>query len=377
MNELEQTSDTPGVEPGSARTGSGADVEDQWDGVERIIALGDLHGDYGGYMEALQLTGLVDGEGNWAGGSSHFVQIGDIPDRGPDSARIIRHLQKIEPQAIAAGGRVHALIGNHEVMNMVGQLQYVHPGEYQALRSDSAESLRAAFQQDIREGRDCQPVTSLYDYVSRRQRGQRQEVPLGYVEHRSCWGPEGEFGSWVAGNNTAIRLNNMLFVHAGISPRYLGWSLRKINTRIREELLDSERFSEPVSDDHRGPLWYRGLALEDEAVAPDFVDLLLETYGVEYVVIGHTPGYETIVPRYQGRVLVIDSGISSFFGGALTVLVMEDGKLFNLQRGRRIAIPDRPDELLDYFRTVAELEPASVSLRMLISTLEMRGPGQW
>ena len=52
-----------------------------WEGVERIVAIGDLHGDYGNYIEALRVAGLVDKKGKWSGGNTHLVQTGDIPDR--------------------------------------------------------------------------------------------------------------------------------------------------------------------------------------------------------------------------------------------------------------------------------------------------------
>lgn len=344
---------------------------DEWDDVQRIVALGDLHGDYGGYLEALASAGLVDPAGDWAAGATHFVQIGDIPDRGPDSALIFRHLRRLEQQACAAGGRVHALIGNHELMNLTGQLHYVHPGEYAALRSEQAEALRQDYSRQLRQEAGSSPIRSLYDLASRR-RDRRQEVPLGYVEHRQHWSLTGEFGSWVAGHNTVIRLNNLLFVHAGLSPAYLDWSISEINERVRAELRGVRDSSEPVIEDFQGPHWFRGLSTDDEAVAPDFVDMLLARFGVDHIVVGHTPCTDTIMPRYDGRVLVIDSGISAFYGGPVTVLLVEQGVLHNLQRGERIPIPTGRQSLLDYYRAVASLEPDSVSIRELISRLETR-----
>jgi len=354
-----------------------ADQVDEWDGLERIVALGDLHGDYRGYLQALNSAELIDPQGNWTGGATHFVQIGDIPDRGPDSALIIRHLRQLEQQASAAGGYVHALIGNHELMNITGQLHYVHPGEYEALRSEQAESLRQAYRRELRRESAPAPIRSLYDLASR-SRDRTQEVPLGFVEHRQHWQVSGEFGRWVASHNTVIRLNNLLFVHAGISPRYLGWSIRQINDQVRDELRGDSLPSDAVLEDYLGPLWYRGLSTDDEAVAPAFVDALLEAYRVDHVVVGHTPCCDTIMPRYDGKVLVIDSGISAFYGGPVTVLLAEGGTLYNLQRGERIALPHSHQQLLEYYRVIARLEPDSVTVRALLSQLEIRGgtPGQ-
>ncbi len=67
----------------------------RWDGVERIVAIGDLHGDYENYLEVLRIAGLIDKKGKWSGGKAHLVQTGDIPDRGPDSIKIIKHISKL------------------------------------------------------------------------------------------------------------------------------------------------------------------------------------------------------------------------------------------------------------------------------------------
>ncbi|MEZ5489547.1 MAG: metallophosphoesterase [Gammaproteobacteria bacterium] len=349
-----------------------SEVRDQWDDIERIVALGDLHGDYERYVEALFSAGLVDSEHNWIGGETHFVQIGDIPDRGPDSTRIIRHLQSLERQALRAGGRVHALIGNHEAMNMSGELRYVHPGEFEALRSPQAEQLRDTYYSVISKKIRAKPAPSLHNYVSRRECVGKVEIPLGYVEYREHWAPGGEFGEWVAGHNTVVRLNNLLFVHGGLSLKYADWTIREINERVKAELRNIDSFADPITQDYLGPLWYRGLSQDEEAAAPAFVAALLESHDVDHIVVGHTPCCETIVPRYDGKVLVIDSGISSFYDGALTLLIVERGELFNLQSGKRFAIPADDCELLDYYRAIFALEPDSVSLRESISRLEMK-----
>ena len=91
--------------------------EYRWEGVERIVAIGDIHGDFRNYMLTLQTAGLVDKKGKWIAGKTHFVQTGDLPDRGPDTIQIIDHITKLAKQAKRKGGRVHSLIGNHEARN--------------------------------------------------------------------------------------------------------------------------------------------------------------------------------------------------------------------------------------------------------------------
>lgn len=49
--------------------------------VRRIVAVGDLHGDFGNTLKVLEMSGVIDKEGGWAGLVDFFVQTGDIIDR--------------------------------------------------------------------------------------------------------------------------------------------------------------------------------------------------------------------------------------------------------------------------------------------------------
>src|SRR3990170_4361718 len=109
---------------------------------QRVVAVGDLHGDYQAWIEIASRAGLIDRRARWAGGSAVLVQTGDITDRGPDSLKIIRHLMRLQGQARRSGGRVVVVLGNHEAMNMTDDLRYVHPGEFAAFTNANSESLR-------------------------------------------------------------------------------------------------------------------------------------------------------------------------------------------------------------------------------------------
>lgn len=343
-------------------------ADDQWQGVERIVAVGDIHGDYERYIEVLSNAEIINRRGNWDAGETHFVQIGDLPDRGPDTDRIIAHMKKLEKQADRAGGMVHALIGNHEMMNMAGDLRYVHPGEYEALKTRRSRRLRDSYYERVVEFLEGQDEPPVIDDAFRQQ--WEQEYPLGYVEHRNAWSPQGEFGEWVLEHNTVIKINDVLFVHGGLSPAYLAMGIREINERVRAELGDFSIEGTRISEVDDGPLWYRGLALNDEAVELPHVDTILEIYGVNHIVIGHTPGYGTIMPRFDAKVLVIDSGISDYYGGYLGSLLIDNEELTTIQKGQRITIPESNDELIPYFEKVLTLEPESNNLKNLIESLK-------
>ena len=91
-------------------TGSFA-LQSCWDRVGRIVAVGDVHGDYNQFVKILEGAGLIDDQLNWTGGKTHLVQIGDVLDRGPDSRAVMNLLISLEQQASISGGYVHCLLG--------------------------------------------------------------------------------------------------------------------------------------------------------------------------------------------------------------------------------------------------------------------------
>jgi hypothetical protein len=342
-------------------------AEDQWQGVERIVAVGDIHGDYDNYIEVLRNAGIINRRGNWDADETHFVQMGDLPDRGPDTDKIIEHMQQLERQAQRAGGAVHALIGNHEVMNIAGDLRYVHPGEYEALTNRRSRALRESYYERVVEYLLSTEEPPVIDEAFKQQ--WEQETPLGYVEHRNFWNPAGEFGQWVVTHNTVIKINNVLFVHGGISPAMLSMDIRQINDTVRNELLDPQLPVPRISETEDGPLWYRGLASNEESVEAAHVDAILARYEADYIVVGHTPGYGTVVPRFDSRVLLIDTGISQYYGAYLASLLVENDQFFTNQRGEKIRIPESSEGLLDYYQQIAEVEPSATNLRALINSM--------
>lgn len=340
-------------------------ADDQWQDVERVVAVGDIHGDYANFVAVLSDAGIINERGNWIAGSTHLVQMGDLPDRGPDTNKVIALMRKLEKQARPAGGMVHALIGNHEAMNMMGDLRYVHPGEYAALKSRQARRLRDDYYRRVlaylRETQPDQEISKDHRQLW------NQQFPLGYVEHRLAWAANGDIGKWVVEHNAIIRINRTLFVHAGISPEVLGRSLTEINERIRDELKTGVTGAASLNESQQGPLWYRGLANNDEASEAPHVEALLAFYDVDRIVVGHTPGYGTIMPRFGGKVLVIDTGISDFYGGHLASLVLEGERILNRQRGTLLTIPSGDMELLPYLRSAAALEPEAAALQHLLT----------
>lgn len=303
----------------------------------RIVAVGDLHGDYEAYEAIVRAAGLVDNRGRWAGGNAIFVQTGDVADRGPDSLRIMRHLIQLQRQAARAGGRVVALVGNHEAMNVTGDLRYVHPGEYAAFadrnserrREQVYEANRAAIEAHYR-GRDPAMTPEAV------RRAWLQATPLGRIEHQAAWGPRGELGRWVAGNPAVALIDGNLFVHGGISASYARLPIDEINRRTAAALAARDAGPEAIVNDPSGPLWYRGLVMRGgEAGLPEEertplsveqeLDIVLSAYGARRIVVGHTPVLTDIAILHGGRLVRIDTGIAAPYRGRRTWLEILDG----------------------------------------------------
>ena len=343
-------------------------AKDLFKGVDRIVAVGDLHGDYDQYIKVLTTNGLVDEQLRWQGGKTHFVQLGDVVDRGPDSIRIIRHLMKLEKEARKKGGRVHVLIGNHEVMNIQGDLRYVQPGEYSALIVENSDAVRARYIEAVYKHRvSIDPTLATNpDLV---MAGLKKEFPLGYVEHRTIWEPGQEMAKWVASHNAVIRINDSLFVHGGMNPHTEYQKLSKINRQVRRQVSASFD-GEGISNSPEGPLWYRGLAKNGADVELAPLLEMLEFYDVSRIFIAHTPTQGAILTRLDGKVIMIDVGISAYYGSSLANIVIEDGVLQVMHRDTLVAFPGDDLPVQEYLEIVSELEPADSRLRRYVNSLD-------
>lgn len=291
----------------------------------RIVAVGDLHGDYAAWIDIARDARLIDPSNKWIGGQTVLVQTGDIVDRGPDSLKIIRHLQKLEGEAKRAGGRVVVLLGNHEAMQVTGDFRYVTPGEYAAFADRGSKARReAAFAANAKaiiafyHQRDpsLSPAAIRDEWFSTN--------PLGKVEYVAAWSPTGELGRWVATLPAAAKIGDTLFVHGGISANYALVPLSEINRRARAALLAGDDSDTAIINDEMGPLWYRGLVTRSgdvPAAGRPTIDAELDGallgHGVKRLVIGHTPAIKGITIERGGKLVRIDTGISRYYGGKL------------------------------------------------------------
>ena len=237
----------------------------------------------------LRNNGLIDSSNRWQAGTTHLVSLGDLLDRGPDSRAVMDLLRDLQPQALAAGGRVHVLLGNHEAMNLVGDLRDVSTAEFAAFASTDRDSDR---QDDL-----------------------LAEQPRGYLQHRAAFAANGSYGRWLLSLPAIVRINRTLFVHGGLPPLVAQRGLQELNHSVRAALADAAAVQDPEAPlapvlDNAGPLWYRGSAQCHPLLEQTTLDAALSALNADRVIIGHTPtATRRIQRRLDGRVYAIDTGM--------------------------------------------------------------------
>jgi 3',5'-cyclic AMP phosphodiesterase CpdA len=308
---------------------------------DRIVAIGDVHGAYEAFVRILQEAKLIDGRRRWAGGRAHLVQTGDVVDRGKDSRRVMDLLRTLESDAAKAGGRVHALVGNHEAMRAYGIMRDASPGEYSAFQTPESVDLRdSAYDYLVRENTDRARKEGRKFDVNEFKKVFLANNPLGAIEMNFAFGPKGEYGRWIRGHDVMVRINGIVFLHGGLTPAAAALGCDAINAAARKELesgappADQERSLTTGPD---GPLWYRGLA-DGGASAAD-VEAVLKAMQARALVIGHTVADDyRITSKFGGRVVQIDTGMlgSTFFpGGKPSALEIRGDEFVAIYEGRR------------------------------------------
>jgi hypothetical protein len=305
----------------------------------RIVAVGDLHGDYQAWQAIARAAGLIDLGGHWAGGGTTLVQLGDITDRQPDSLLIVRSLQQLQSEAPRAGGRVIVVLGNHEAMNLLGDFRYTTAGEYAAFADERSPARREQYYLRIaKQLAAANPQTP----PSQVREAWMAAHPLGWVEHKAAWGPSGELGRWATRNPAIVKVGDTLFMHGGLAAEYAKLPMDEINRRVAAAMAAGDTGQPTILEDPLGPLWYRGLVANDpdaaavraklepgatRLAAEQELTALLTAYGAQRMVVGHTPDLKGIEFLYGNRLARADTGISRAYGGPLTWLEIIGGTM--------------------------------------------------
>ena len=212
----------------------------------RVLAIGDIHGDFDAFRGILERAGILDAAGRWIAGNTTFVQLGDITDRGAKVRAVMDLLIGLEEQATAAGGRVQVLLGNHETMNLTGEDRDVTPAIYATFADEQSEQRRlAAYEAYVKLCADHsgqRPGLAPQIYRPSSQGEWMAAHPLGFVEYREAFGPQGRYGRWLRTKPVVLRLGDTVFLHAGIKPDGAPRNLEDINKQVLSEIKRMDEY---------------------------------------------------------------------------------------------------------------------------------------
>jgi calcineurin-like phosphoesterase family protein len=334
--------------------------------AQRLVAIGDVHGAGDALVSILQAADLIDAERRWNGGRSRFVQTGDFTDRGPTVRDAMDLLMRLEDEAKRAGGRAEILLGNHEGMNILHDLRDVSSDTFRSFADDESESRRSkAFMTHATIARRSGQELNRTDWL--------RDHPLGFIEYIDAMGPSGRYGRWLRTRKVVTKIDDSVFMHAGIRPD-LTMSIDDINRTVEREIrafddavasllkadviapfftlqeivsavgaeltrisalinekkeIPPEVTQEYVSRLQRmavidkwsliagdGPLWFRGYATLPDDAQPQ-IEGLLNRLGAARFVVGHSPRLPgNVQVRFGNRVFLIDTGmLSTYFKG--------------------------------------------------------------
>jgi hypothetical protein len=260
----------------------------EYNGTFKVAAISDIHGQYQTFIKLLKNNGVINKRGKWNFGNGHFVIVGDIFDRGPTVTEVLWFLYDLEKQAEAKGGKLHVLLGNHDVMVLNGNLRAIHP-KYKEVASIIEKPFNALFNK-------------------------------GSV-----------LGDWLRTRPVLVKINGMLFTHGGLHPDLVSKnvSLKQIYTEFKQQLVESElstKRNEIGTYLHKGhgPIYYRGY-FQGERATDVQINQLLKHYQLSHIIVGHTT-HRQIETRYNGKVIVVDANMKS--GAMGEILFWETGKFY-------------------------------------------------
>jgi hypothetical protein len=270
----------------------------EYNKVKKMLVLSDIEGNFTALRKLLQANHVIDDSLNWTFEKGHLVLVGDFVDRGTMVMEVLWFIYGLEEKAKAAGGYVHYILGNHEIMNMSNDLRYV-------------------------------------------QERYMQHAALMNKPYMQLFGADAEIGRWLATKNVAERIGDILFMHAGISSyvNNLSIPLKELNDIVRPLYTDTmydykdQRLNVLYSD--FGPFWYRGYYTGNKATMAQ-VDSTLNFYRVDHITTGHTIVANEIRSFYDGKLFDTDVHHAD---GHSEALLYDNGKFWRVNAaGEKFAI---------------------------------------
>lgn len=266
---LHVLTDQPGVSFDVPLQKKFEDEKTDYLGVDKIFVVSDIEGEFWALRKLLQANGVIDKNFNWTFGNGHLVLTGDFVDRGDQVTEVLWLIYSLEEKAEAAGGHVHFILGNHEIMNLSNDLRYVHP-----------KYIRSA--------------TILHD------------------NYAHFFSENAELGRWLRTKNVAERVGKTLFLHAGISNlvNQMQITLGRMN-RVARPYYDDSTYNYDTREAEIlysafGPFWFRGYYMGKEIMTEAQIDTTLQFYNVDHIATGHTVIADTVSVLHHGKLFDTD-----------------------------------------------------------------------
>lgn len=265
---------------------------------QRILAIGDLHGDYEATQRALILAGAMNTQHQWTGGQMQLVQVGDQLDRGDGEREILDLLDQLAIQARQAGGKVHVLNGNHEIMNAQGDLRYVTPKGFDSFGKAQQTIVNPAI----------------------------QKLPAFAQARAMAFAPGGEYALRLAKRPTVLNLDGNVFVHGGLLPTHVNYGVERINQTYQDWLSAKIPDLPAMLVNEQSPIWTRVYSNPQTPADCDALKQTLQKIGGKRMIVGHSVQAH-INPDCQEGVWRIDVGMSRAYGGPIEVLEINGEKV--------------------------------------------------
>lgn len=261
-------------------------------GPKRIVAFGDVHGDLEATRQALRLAGAIDEEDRWIGGSMVVVQTGDQLDRGDDEQAILDLFDRLRREAAEAGGGFHALLGNHEIMNVEGDLRYVTEGGF----LDFAH---------VVEVDPDDPVLALFEPHERAR--------------MAAFLPGRPYALVLARRDVIYQVDGNVFVHGGVLPVHVAYGIGRLNQEARAWLRGEAELPDILVGPD-SPHWTRLYSQEPDSVACQTLSEVLDALRAKRMIMGHTVQRGGITQACGGQAWLLDVGLAARYGGPSQVL---------------------------------------------------------
>jgi hypothetical protein len=290
----------------------------------RLVAIGDVHGDFKQTMRALELGKVMDADGRWVGGTTVLVQVGDILDRGDNELAIMRKFANLAKQARKEGGDVLVVHGNHEIMNVLGDFRYATKGAY-AECARYAEAKRQKLVEKLGE-ENAPPLPETPEDVN-------PETYRGVLARRDLFLPGGEMALRMAKNPTVLQVGDTVFAHAGIDMRVVEYGFQALNDDVAAWMAGVKKTPPNMVLEEKGVVWTREYGGADagvtaEASACRRLGEALDAVGAKRLVVGHTPQQGGVSSGCGGRLWRSDVGVSrGIYGAKPQVIEIVNGRV--------------------------------------------------